>query len=104
MFFEQFISIEYGYRAALYLLRKYITRDGLTTLSQIINKWAPSNENNTSGYINRVANLTGWSKNKTINPNSQSEMCELAYAMAIVENGNTPLPNRTQIQSGWNLL
>lgn len=102
--FEQFVSMEYGYRAALKLLRNYITQYGLTTLDKIIAKWAPSTENNTTGYINRVAKTNGWSTNRTIDPNSKDDMCDLAYAMSIVENGNTPSPNYTKIYKGWSML
>lgn len=102
--FEQFVAMEYGYRAALYLIRKYIFVDGLTTVAQIISKWAPDTENNTQGYIQRVCASTGWLPGKTIDPYNMQEMCDLAYAMALVENGKTILPDYTQIYKGWELL
>ena len=102
--FEQFVAMEYGYRAALKLIRNYITRDGLTTVSDIISKWAPNNENNTAGYIQRVIGINQWTPAKVIDPYSKDDMCDLAYAMAIVENGNTILPDYTQIYKGWAML
>lgn len=102
--FEQFVAMEYGYRAALKLIRNYITKDGLTTVAQIISKWAPNNENNTSGYINRVCNTNGWVPAKVIDAYNAQDMADLVYAMAIVENGNTILPDYTQIYKGWALL
>lgn len=102
--FEQFVAMEYGYRAALKLIRNYITRDGLTTVSDIIAKWAPNTENNTAGYIQRVIGINQWTPAKVIDPYSKDDMCDLAYAMAIVENGNTILPNYTEIWSGWSML
>lgn len=102
--FEQFVSMEYGYRAALKLLRNYITKDGLTTVAQIINKWAPSSENNTAGYIQRVCQSTGWVPGKTIDPYNVHDMTDLVYAMALVENGTTILPDYTQIYKGWEML
>lgn len=102
--FEQFVSMEYGYRAALYLIRKYIFVDGLTTVAQIISKWAPNNENNTEGYIQRVCASTGWLPSKPIDPYNMQEMVDLAYAMALVENGKTILPDYTQIYKGWDML
>lgn len=102
--FEQFSSMAYGYRAALYLLRKYITNDKLTTVAGVISKWAPSNENNTSGYINRVCNTTGFLPGTELNPYNQTQMCRLVYAMAIVENGNNPLPSMSEIEAGWKML
>lgn len=101
--FEQFVSMAYGYRAALYLLRKYI-KDGYTTVADIISRWAPNNENNTAGYIQRVCSTTGYTPGTKISANDQQALCNLAYAMAIVENGNTPLPDIQQIREGWNLL
>lgn len=102
--FEQFVAMEYGYRAALKLIRNYINNYNLHTVAEIINRWAPTNENNTSGYISRVCNTTGWVPGKTIDPNNMQDMCDLAYAMAIVENGNTILPNYTEIYKGWEML
>lgn len=102
--FEQFTAMEYGYRAALKLIRNYITKDGLTTVSQIIAKWAPQNENNTSGYITRVCNSTGWQPAKTIDPYNVHDMSDLVYAMALVENGVNILPSYTQIYKGWEML
>lgn len=102
--FEQFVAMEYGYRAALKLIRNYITRDGLTTVSDIISKWAPQNENNTAGYIQRVIGINQWTPAKVIDPYSKDDMCDLVYAMAIVENGNTILPNYTEIYKGWSML
>lgn len=102
--FEQFVAMEYGYRAALKLIRNYITMDGLTTVSDIISKWAPQNENNTAGYIQRVIGINQWTPAKVIDPYSKNDMCDLVYAMAIVENGNTILPDYTQIYKGWGML
>lgn len=102
--FEQFVSMDYGYRAALYLLRNYVLKDGLTRLNEIISKWAPANENHTNLYIDFVAKTNGWPTNKIINAHSQSDMTKLAYAMSIFENGRNPMPNTQAINNGWNLL
>lgn len=102
--FEQFVAMEYGYRAALKLIQNYIRKDGLNTVAQIISKWAPNNENNTAGYIQRVIGINQWTPAKVIDPYDKDDMCDLAYAMAIVENGNTILPNYTQIYKGWSML
>jgi len=99
--FEQFVSNEYGYRAAIFLIKKYINA-GLRTVSQIISKWAPNSENNTSGYISTVCSITGFTPGEVIY--TKDQILELVYAMAIVENGYATLPNRDEIQAGWNLL
>ena len=101
--FEQFSSMEYGYRAALRLIQNYI-KAGNTTITQIISKWAPNNENNTAGYISRVCSTLDALPATVIEANDKQAMCKLVYAMAIVENGNTPLPSIEQIYDGWNLI
>ena len=108
--FEQFVSMPYGYRAALYLLRKYIKSYGCDTLAKIISKWAPANENNTQAYIQHVSEMTGIAPSQYVSPTNKDMMCKLAYAMSIVENGNTAetkaagLPNMDIIYAGYNLL
>ena len=58
--FCQFESLEYGWRAAFYLLtRTYYHKYRLFTIRAIINKWAPPQENLTSTYIANVSRLTG---------------------------------------------
>ena len=102
--FEQFTTMAYGYRAAFVLLRKYINTYGLHTVTEIINRWAPPTENNTSGYISRVIGTNGWTASQIINANNKDDMCKLVYAMALVENGYSVLPNMEEIIKGWNLL
>lgn len=101
--FEQFKDMSYGYRAALYLIRKYISQ-GYTTVSSVINKWAPATENNTSGYITRVCSTTGYLPGTVLSASNKEQLCKLVYAMAIVENGSTILPDMSDIYEGWNLL
>lgn len=102
--FEQFTTMAYGYRAAFQLLRKYINQYNLRTVAEIINRWAPPTENNTAGYISRVIGINGWTAAQEIDPDNKEEMTKLVYAMAIVENGNSILPNWSEIYQGWNLL
>lgn len=102
--FEQFKSMEYGYRAALQLIRKYIS-SGYNTVSSIISRWAPTTENNTQRYIERVCRTTGFTPGTIIGAYNKEQMCSLVYAMAIVENGNVQgHPDMQTIQHGYNLL
>ena len=58
--FCQFETLEYGWRAAFYLLtRTYYHKYRLFTIRAIVNKWAPPNENLTATYIENVSRLTG---------------------------------------------
>ena len=100
--FEQFITMAYGYRCALYLLRKYISQ-GNNTIRKIISKWAPPSENNTSGYINHVATRSGINADTVIDRNDREKLCKIAYAMAWVENGYAPA-SMDDIYQGWALL
>ena len=100
--FEQFISMAYGYRAGLYLLRKYISQ-GNNTIRKIINKWAPPSENNTSSYVNNVATRTGISADAVIERSDREKLCKIAYAMAWSENGRAPA-SMEDIYQGWALL
>lgn len=101
--FEQFTSMAYGYRAALVTIRNYVNKYGLNTISKIISRWAPSNENNTAGYIQRVCSITGFAADMVVDPNNKQTMCKLIYAMSIVENGNSPKPDEEAINNGWSL-
>ena len=88
--FCQFESLEYGWRAAFYLLtRTYYHKYRLFTIRAIINKWAPPNENLTSTYIQNVCRLTGIPPDEPIGiPSDQPERwIALGVAMAIQENG-----------------
>lgn len=51
--FVQFVTPEYGIRAIVRILTSY-KRDGLHTIQQAINRWAPPNENNTNSYVDAV--------------------------------------------------
>lgn len=102
--FEQFSSMQYGYRAALYLIRKYIAA-GYNTVGAIIAKWAPETENNTQRYIQRVCNTSGLTSSTTLTQYDRANLCKLVYAMAIVENGNVAgHPDMNTIQQAYNLL
>ena len=52
--FCNFSTIQYGIRAAAYLLIVSYRKHGLVTYSQIIERFAPRNENDTSNYIRFV--------------------------------------------------
>lgn len=55
--FEQFIDIDYGLRAGIQLLRGYINR-GINTPRSIINRFAPSIENDVESYLNYICHVS----------------------------------------------
>lgn len=102
--FEQFVSMAYGYRAAMVLIRNYINKYGCDTLTKIITRWAPPSENNTASYIANVAKRMGVSPADYISPNDKDQMTSLMYAMSISENGSKVLPDGYAINQAWELL
>jgi hypothetical protein len=57
--FECFESLYHGVRALVLNLKAYKEKHKLTTIEQVIHRWAPPFENNTEAYINIVANKLG---------------------------------------------
>ena len=85
--FKQFKTMAYGYRAMIKLLQNYRKLNGCRTISDFINRWAPSVENNTSGYISRVCREMQVPSNYVPDVNDRGTMCVFAAAMSQVENG-----------------
>lgn len=57
--FECFSSMYFGVRALALNLRSYYFERGLTTVAEIISRWAPPFENDTNAYIRFVADGMG---------------------------------------------
>lgn len=85
--FVQFVSDEYGYRAALVIMRTYIKTHKLSTPRAIISRWAPQSENNTEAYVQSACKRAGLKPNETIRWEEKNKICRLAWAMAWHENG-----------------
>lgn len=85
--FEEFVTIEYGLRAAFCILRRYIRRYHKNTVTSIVSTWAPSSENNTLKYIDTVCHRTGLTPTQPITYEDKTTMCRLVAAMAFVECG-----------------
>ncbi len=96
--FKKFSSLAYGYRAAFRILKTYYFRYNLITISTIINRWSPTNENDTSSYISTVSNKTGISKSKALKWSSE-EFVPVVAAMSYVENGKPADMNA--VKEGW---
>lgn len=90
--FVQFISMQYGIRAAFKLMRNHIsgfggTRPQRNTISKLISVWAPPTENATTKYIDFVCQAVGLQASHIIDPNDSTLMIKIARAMAFVECG-----------------
>lgn len=101
--FCQFVSPEYGIRAIYKLLQTYQKKYELNTVESIIDRYAPPNENNTVGYINRAAKDIGVSVNEPINASSKPVAIALATAIVGVELGYQPYSHKV-FEDAWLLL
>lgn len=87
--FAIFSSREYGYRAALVILRNYQRRYGLTTLKEMIWRWCPPSErgNDTIRYIGTVSVRGHLPVDKPLDLGNKSVVVRLLEAMTFVECG-----------------
>ena len=85
--FEQFISMVYGVRAGFVLIRRYIRHYHRTTIPQVIAAWAPSSENNTTAYIDKVCKVSGIERDVRLKFEDEDQMVALIDAMILVECG-----------------
>ena len=69
-------------------LETYQNKHGLTTVNDMINRWAPPNENNTTNYANFVAQRMGVDPNQSIDLSENPELAEkMVTAMIRMEGG-----------------
>jgi len=103
--FCQFETLEWGWRAAFYLLtRTYYHKYRLYTIRGIISRWAPQCENDTRAYIDNVVRLTGIDPDEPLGIPSEkpSRWIMVGMAMAIQENGITSMDYFAMLR-GWEL-
>lgn len=103
--FEQFTFLEYGIRALFITLRTYRNKHGLKTINGIVNRFAPSNENNTSSYMDFLSQELNLERNATI-PDTKQYRFALAKAIIQMEIGiNNQLQYVTDesIKKGYDL-
>lgn len=90
--FCQFVSMKYGWRAALITLRSYITglngkRQPRDTIEKIITRWAPPSENDTEAYIKCVSAAVGIDRRMKVKWQDRVFVCAICKAMAFQECG-----------------
>lgn len=83
--FFQFVSPEYGIRAAAKVMRTYREKYGINTIAQIISRWAPASENDTAAYIRHVSNAV--EIDQTAPLNFPTDLYKIVPLMAKHENG-----------------
>lgn len=92
--FVVFTDAKWGIRAIAKILQNYAKGD-TSTVREIVSKWAPPVENNTSSYINAVdAEVTGTADTELADPVTHRIpnyiMVELVHAIIVHENGYCP--------------
>jgi len=93
--FVQFQSMAYGYRAAWRTLNTYYKklkgRKKRFTVENIIHRWAPPAENDTTSYIRTVLTLSGIGGQENLLPPQNvmgyGRLSRLMAAMTVMENG-----------------
>ncbi len=88
--FFTFKEASWGIRAMARVLINYQDDHELNTISKIISRWAPTNENDTSAYINMVAKNTGFDKNQGLDLHTYPHLFPLVKAIIKHENGYQP--------------
>ena len=91
-----------GYRAMFVLLHTYSVKYHLKTLREMIERYAPPVENDTTEYVNFVSNRTNIADISTVDTMNERQMIPIVAAMARVENGSDP--DMDEIRQGWDLF
>ena len=99
--FKQFKTMAHGYRAIFKILSNYYRKYRLTTIRQIIGRWAPENENNTSAYVSLVSSYAGIGPDEQLSFDRE-QMIRIVAGMSKVENGREAV--MSDVIAGWNLL
>ena len=98
--FEAFDSPEMGVRAGLRNMSTHQKKYGAKSLSQLLGRHAPPNENDTGAYIQAVSQNTGLSPDAEVDLNDPEVAFKLASAVIRHENGGD-LPENV-VRSGVN--
>ena len=85
--FNTFIDPVWGIRALAKTLLTYQRSYGLATVNEIISRWAPPAENDTSSYVRAVSNQVGVNPQQPLNLTEPNTLTALAAAIIHQENG-----------------
>lgn len=87
--FQHFDSDDDGIRAIDHQIKLYENRDHLDTISKIITKYAPANENDTATYIKNASDRTGFGADQHIDVNDPAVSAKLIAAITKQENAKS---------------
>lgn len=82
-----FTAPEWGFRALAVILRNYRERYGLVSVHDIISRFAPSNENDTTAYVKHVCDAMGVEPDKALDLDDALTLEDLCRAIAVHESG-----------------
>ncbi|MES2386487.1 MAG: structural protein [Bacteroidota bacterium] len=100
--FEQFVSLEYGVRATTIDLRNKIQRNGINTISKILDLYAPASDGNDPElYKAMVSRKTGIDRDTPLAADKNT-LGLLVKAITQIESG-TPISD-TVFNKAWSLL
>ncbi|CCV61756.1 hypothetical protein [Yersinia enterocolitica] len=95
--FAVFPTLDEGVLAATKQLQIYGSK-GINNVKDIVNKWAPSNENDTASYIRHVVKSTKFSETEKLNLNDPAVLAKLISAMATKEGAGSRVTEGAVIQ------
>lgn len=98
--FMRFVDPAWGLRALARVLVNYQRLHGINTVRGIINRWAPSFENNTTAYMSHVADYLEVGVDEEIN--IEERLFDLIVVIVQHENGKQPYSVK-QINDGIKL-
>lgn len=85
--FCQFTKPTFGIRALARVLINYKDKHNISTIREVISRWAPPNENNTDAYISAVAAKVGIYENTVIDLHEYKILKPIVEAIIHHENG-----------------
>lgn len=94
--FVCFVDVEFGIRAAIKIILRYITHYKCDSLRKIVTRWAPPSENATERYIEYVAARAGVKADETITASDQQTIILIVCAMAYYESLMVIEPSRVK--------
>jgi len=97
-----FVDAEHGIRAMVKNLRAYRDRLGIRTVRSFISRWAPPNENNTAGYIQRVCEAAAVEPDHPVDIEVRRVMRAIVTGIIMVECGGNPYTGN-EIEKGMDL-
>lgn len=92
--FEQFDTAINGIRAGAKILENYYRLHGLSTVAQIINRWAPPIENITDYYISDVCRIMAVGVDDHLDLLDATVLGNLVASIIYHENGEQPYSSK----------